>query len=171
MIWTRFKTIGLKFSLLCTKQLLYMVIGHHENCFYCILYAEPPLWPSDQSSCLQKQRSRFDSRLYQIFWEVVGLERGPLSLVSTIEELLGRKCSGYGLESREHGRREPSLWPRGNLYPQKLALTSPISGGRSVGIVRLLTQATEFNLVFSTQTLLWCIVKWLILCTIIVIPG
>jgi hypothetical protein len=24
---------------------------------------------------------------YQIFWEVVGLERGPLSLVSTIEEL------------------------------------------------------------------------------------
>jgi hypothetical protein len=24
----------------------------------------------------------FDSRLYQIFWEVVGLERGPLSLVS-----------------------------------------------------------------------------------------
>jgi hypothetical protein len=31
----------------------------------------------------------FDSRLYQILWEVVGLERGPLSLVSTIEELLG----------------------------------------------------------------------------------
>jgi hypothetical protein len=24
----------------------------------------------------------FDSRRYQIFWEVVGLERGPLSLVS-----------------------------------------------------------------------------------------
>jgi hypothetical protein len=27
-------------------------------------------------------------RRYQIFWEVVGLKRGPLSLVSTIEELL-----------------------------------------------------------------------------------
>jgi hypothetical protein len=26
----------------------------------------------------------FDSRHYQIFWEVVSLERGPLSLVSTI---------------------------------------------------------------------------------------
>jgi hypothetical protein len=38
-------------------------------------------------------------------WEVVGLERGPLSLVSTIEELLGRKCSGSGLESREYGLR------------------------------------------------------------------
>jgi hypothetical protein len=29
------------------------------------------------------------------------------------------------------------------LYPQKLALTSPTSGGRSVGIVRSQTQATE----------------------------
>jgi hypothetical protein len=28
----------------------------------------------------------FDSRSYQIFWEVVDLERGPLSLVSTTEE-------------------------------------------------------------------------------------
>jgi hypothetical protein len=37
----------------------------------------------------------------------VGLERGPLSLVSTIEELLERK-SGSGLESREYGRRDPS---------------------------------------------------------------
>ena len=30
----------------------------------------------------------FDSRGYQIFWVVVGLERGPLSLVRSIEELL-----------------------------------------------------------------------------------
>jgi hypothetical protein len=29
------------------------------------------------------------------------------------------------------------------LYPQKLALTSPTSGGRSVGIVHLRTKATE----------------------------
>jgi hypothetical protein len=33
----------------------------------------------------------------------VGLERGPLSLVSTIEELLGRKSSGSCLENREYG--------------------------------------------------------------------
>jgi hypothetical protein len=32
--------------------------------------------------------SGFDSRPYQIFWEVGGLERGPLSFVRTIEELL-----------------------------------------------------------------------------------
>jgi hypothetical protein len=30
----------------------------------------------------------FDSWAYQIFWEVEGLEQGPLSLVRTIEELL-----------------------------------------------------------------------------------
>jgi hypothetical protein len=33
----------------------------------------------------------------------VGLERGPLSLVSTIEELLERKSSGSGLENRDYG--------------------------------------------------------------------
>jgi hypothetical protein len=35
-----------------------------------------------------------DSRRYLIYWEVLGLERGPLSLVSTIEELPERKTSG-----------------------------------------------------------------------------
>jgi hypothetical protein len=47
--------------------------------------------------------SEFDSRRYQIFWEVVSLERGPLSLVSTTGELLGRKSSGSGLEIRKYG--------------------------------------------------------------------
>jgi hypothetical protein len=32
--------------------------------------------------------------------------RGPLSLVSTTEELLGSNSSGSGLESREYGRRD-----------------------------------------------------------------
>jgi hypothetical protein len=40
--------------------------------------------------------------------KVVGLERGPLSLVSTIEELLGRKSNVSGLVSREYGRGDPS---------------------------------------------------------------
>jgi hypothetical protein len=75
----------------------------------------------------------------------VGLERGPLRLVSTVGKLHGRKRSGSGLENREYCRRDPSRWPRGTLYPQKLALTSPTSSGRSVGIVRSRTQATEFS--------------------------
>jgi hypothetical protein len=41
----------------------------------------------------------------------------------------------------EYGRGDP----RGTLYPLKLALTSPTNGGRSVGIVRSQTQATEFS--------------------------
>jgi hypothetical protein len=100
-----------------------------------------------QSSWLQIQRQGFDSRRYQIFWEVVSLERGPLNPVSTIEELLERKSSGSGLESREYGRRDPSRWPRGTLYSQTLALTSPTSGGHSVRIVRSRTQTMEFSLV------------------------
>jgi hypothetical protein len=79
----------------------------------------------------------FDSRRYQISWEVVGLERGPLSLVSTTEELLGRKGSDYG-------RRVTPRWPRDALYPQKLALTSQTSGGRSVGVIRSRTQTMEY---------------------------
>jgi hypothetical protein len=34
-----------------------------------------------------------------------GLERGPLSLVSTIEEVRERKSSGFGIENRDYGRR------------------------------------------------------------------
>jgi hypothetical protein len=35
----------------------------------------------------------------------VGLERGPLSLVSTTEELLDRKSTGSGQEIRDYGRK------------------------------------------------------------------
>jgi hypothetical protein len=86
----------------------------------------------------------------------VGMERVVLSLVSTTEELLERKSSGSGLEIREYGRRDPSRRPRGTLYPQKLALTSLTSGGRSVGIVRSRTQELResrpviMNIVFSS---------------------
>jgi hypothetical protein len=75
----------------------------------------------------------------------VGLERGPLSLASTFKELLGRKSSGSGLESRECGRRNPPCWPRDTLNPQKLALTSTSGGVRSAGIVSSRIQATEFS--------------------------
>jgi hypothetical protein len=74
--------------------------------------------------------------------------------VSAIEELLERKSSGPGLETREYGRRDPSRWPRSNLYPQNLALTSSTSGGRSVGRVRLRTQATECVLFYCTVIIL-----------------
>jgi hypothetical protein len=76
----------------------------------------------------------------------VGLERGPLSLVSITEELLEWKSSGSGF-------RKPRLTAvvilcadhSTPLYPQNLAHTSPTSGGRSVGVIRLRAEATEFS--------------------------
>jgi hypothetical protein len=75
----------------------------------------------------------------------VGLERGPLSLVSTIEELLGRKVAApvqktentaVGIRHADHVA--PSI-------SKKLAITSPTSGCRSVGIVRSRTQTMELG--------------------------
>jgi hypothetical protein len=57
------------------------------------------MWSSGHSSWLQIQRSGFDSLRYKIFWQVVGLERSPLSLVSNTEELLERKNNSSGLET------------------------------------------------------------------------
>jgi hypothetical protein len=91
----------------------------------------------------------FVSRPYQIFWEVVGLQRGPFSLMSTTEELLERKNSGSGLEIRECGRRDPLCWPRNTLYPQRLVLTSPTSCGRLVGTVRSRTKATDNSVLIA----------------------
>jgi hypothetical protein len=73
----------------------------------------------------------------------VGLERGPLSLVSITEEQLEWKSSGSG-------SRKPKLTAVGIRcadHATKLALTSPTSGGSSVVIVRLRIKPMEFSLV------------------------
>jgi hypothetical protein len=46
-----------------------------------VLWNLPPLW----SVATDPEVSGSIPRRYWIFWEVVGLERSPLSLVSTIE--------------------------------------------------------------------------------------
>jgi hypothetical protein len=46
--------------------------------------------------------------------------------------------SGF-MPTEINGRGDSLRWPRYTLYPLNLALTSPTSGGRSVGIVRLQT--------------------------------
>jgi hypothetical protein len=61
----------------------------------------------------------------------VGLERGPLNLVSSTEELPRRKSGGCDLET---GSVTLTTWQR---LSAKLALTSPEKRGRSVGIVSL----------------------------------
>jgi hypothetical protein len=100
----------------------------------------PSLWSSAQGSQLQIQIQFLE---LSDFWEVVGLERGALSLVRTIEELFGRNSSGSGQENLDYGRREPSRWIPNTFYPQTLALIWPTRGGRSVGIVHSRTKATD----------------------------
>jgi hypothetical protein len=78
----------------------------------------------------------------------VGLERGPTSLVRQIEEILELKVAvpvkkteltTGGICCADHAT--PSI-------RKKLALTSPTSGGRSVGIVRLRTEGHGVILLF-----------------------
>jgi hypothetical protein len=102
----------------------------------------------------------FDSRRYHIFWEVVGLERVPLSLVRITEELFEWKSNGFGQENHINGRGYSLRWPRDTLYPQKLALTSPTSSGRSIGIVRLRTKGhgvlhMKNNILYKGDRYLW----------------
>jgi hypothetical protein len=71
----------------------------------------------------------------------VGLERGTLSLVKIIEELLEWTSSGSGLENRDLTAVEIRCADHATLSIRKsLELTSPTSG-RSVGIVRLRTKS------------------------------
>ena len=51
------------------------------------------------------------------------------------------------------------------LYPQKLALTSPTGGSRSVGIVRVRTKATEPVLVLVVAAVVGVVVVVLFQCT------
>jgi hypothetical protein len=48
-----------------------------------------------------------DSRRCQIFLEIVGLERGPISLVRITEELLEWNSSGSVSRKPRFGRRDP----------------------------------------------------------------
>jgi hypothetical protein len=52
-----------------------------------------------------------------------------------------------GLENRDYGLRDPLRWPRDTFYPQRLALTSPTNGGRSVG------RSSEIYLRYSINAL------------------
>jgi hypothetical protein len=101
-----------------------------------ICYVEesrPPLWSSGQSSIPGTTRKK-----------VVGLERGPLSPVSTIEELLDRKVAApiYKIENTAVGIRHadhvahPIRKKLGNHFADKR---------RSLGIIRSRTQTVEFN--------------------------
>jgi hypothetical protein len=115
-----------------------------------------------------------------IFYQFMRLYRDRLR--GLVGRVSGYRSRGPGLDSRPHQILKTEINGRGNslrrpcntLYPQKLALTSPTSGGRSVGIVRLRTKATEFSFslwgyIDSVITIIIVFVVIIIIITIITI--
>jgi hypothetical protein len=79
------------------RSWFYVVREPSSNFCSCTSNNEPSLWSSGQSS----RGPVFDFRGYQTFWEVVGLERGPLRFMGITEELFDWKSSGSGIENRD----------------------------------------------------------------------
>jgi ribosomal protein L37E len=77
-----------------------------------------PLWSSGQSSWLQIRRPGFDSWNYQK--KSSGSGMGSTQPREYNWGATWKKSSGSCLENRKYGRRVPSRWPRGTLYPQKV---------------------------------------------------
>jgi hypothetical protein len=127
-----------------------------HNFTFCTIYVlfRPPLWSEFLAT---DPEARFLFPALPDFLRNNESGSGPLRLVSTIEELIGRKCSGSGLENQEYGRRYTLRWSRGYLFPQKWALSSPTSGDRSVCIARSRTQAREFSFLCTVSD---CFNKW-----------
>jgi hypothetical protein len=112
----------------CIFNVLIAVIMHLQCCISYTFNSNTALWTLSLFEILFEQvkesdrlcglvirvpgyRSRgpgFYSRRYQIFWEVMGPERGPLSLVRITEELLEWKSS-------DSGSRKPKLRPWGSV--------------------------------------------------------
>ena len=126
----------------------------------------PPLWSSGQSFWLQIQRSRVRFPALPDFLSSSGSGTGS---AQPREVNWGatwiKKSSGSGPEQRLTAvgiRCADHVTP---LYPQKLALTSPTGGGRSIGIVRSRTKATEREreslLIKYIKSILWRVAKCL----------
>ena len=77
-----------------------------------------------------KSRDRNAGRIHSVMIDNSNFEM--------VEEFQKQRLTAVGTRRANH------VTP---LYPQKLALTSPTDDGRSVGIVRSRTKATEFSLV------------------------
>jgi hypothetical protein len=80
-----------------------------------------------------------DTRFCEKYWVWNGVHSASwVQLSSYLEEKVATSVKKIEITAVD-----PPRWLRDTLYPQKLALTSLTSSGRSVGIVRSRTKATE----------------------------
>jgi hypothetical protein len=87
--WVRIVNIAFNFQIIlepATNRIRIITYGIVIEDRLCGLVVRVPGYRS--------REPELDSRRYQIFWDVVGLERGPLNLVRIIEELLEWKSKG-----------------------------------------------------------------------------
>jgi hypothetical protein len=138
-------------SVTCSIQqpTLYIVHSAHYERMFFFFQVNCPLLPLPWSKLCSRNAWRLDRVAFVLFCRHArhGILRRKELLKSEFfahPAHITWKSSGSGLENREYGRRDPSRWPHGTLYPQKLALTPLRSGGRWVGIIRSRTQVTEF---------------------------
>jgi hypothetical protein len=126
-------------NLFVYSQILGSYIGGYEE----LLLVLSPILSSYSTVNVEAELS-FETSLnrYEAIWSYtwVMTTQGNIKLKIVYCVLLA------GLETRECGCGDPLRWPRDTLYQQMLALISPTSGGRSVGIFRSRTKATEFVL-------------------------
>jgi hypothetical protein len=111
-----------------------------------ICYVEesrPPLWSSGQSSLLQIQRSGFNSWVWNWVHSALWVQLRSYLEEKIVTPGLEIGITAVGIHHADYAT---------TLYPQKLALTSLTSGGRSVSIVLSQTKATEF---ISLRKQLW----------------
>jgi hypothetical protein len=107
------------------------------------------LWSSGQSSWLQIQWYRVRFPALPGFLRSSGSGTGSTQPHRMTEEMLEWKSNGSrSRKSKQTVVGDPLRWPRDTFYTQKLALSSPTSDSRSVGIVCLRTKATEFSFSF-----------------------
>jgi hypothetical protein len=96
----------------------------------------PPLWSSRQSFWLQIHRSRVPFPALPDLLRSSGSGTGSTHPREDNWGATWKESSGSGLENLNQRPCEFVALATRKVYPLKLSLTSPTSGGRSVGMVR-----------------------------------
>jgi hypothetical protein len=117
---------------------------HWEKCFLCcpeivrmVHLAKLPVGRDPEVLGSIPGASRFSEK-GRVWNGVHSASWGQLR--SYLEEIVAAPVK----KTETNDRGDPLRCPRDTLYPQKVGITSPTNGGRSVCIVRSRTKATEF---------------------------